>query len=120
MKKALKPAVKRELVDYAQQAHGISQRATCEVLNLSRSVYCYRPDMNRDLPGIAAIRAVLEIHLGYGFGKLFETLRRAGYRWNHKRVYRPYCSLKLNKRRKGKRRLPSRHPELLLVGRLHE
>ena len=69
------------------------------MLSLSRSVYRYRPDTNRDLPVIAAIQAVLEIHPGYGFGKLFKTLRRQGYRWNHKRVYRVYCLLKLNKRR---------------------
>lgn len=102
-------------MDVAQQAHGISLRAACEMLNLSRSVYCYRPDTNRDLPVIAAIQAVLEIHPGYGFGKMFKTLRRQEHRWNHKRVYRVYCLLKLNKRRKGKRRLPSRHPEPLAV-----
>ena len=99
------------------------------MLNLSRSVYRYRPDTNRDLPVIAAIQAVLEIHPGYGFGKLFKTLRRQGYRWNHKRVYRVYCLLKLNKRRKGKAptawsssRTTGRatDSQLLLVGRLHE
>ena len=71
--------------------------------------------MDRDLPVITAIQAVLEINPGYGFSKLFKTLRRRGYRWNHKRVYRVYCLLKLNKRRKGKRRLPSRFPEPLAV-----
>ena len=102
-------------MDYVQQAHGISERAACEIVNLSRSVYRYRPDTNRDLPVIAAIQAVLEVNPGYGFGKLFKTLRRQGYRWNHKRVYRVYRLLKLNKRRKGKRRLPNRHPEPLAV-----
>jgi putative transposase len=78
-------------------------------------VYRYQPDTQRDLPVINAIQDVLEDNLGFGFGKIFKTLRRQGYRWNHKRVYRVYCLLKLNKRRKGKRRLPNRSPEPLTV-----
>jgi putative transposase len=51
----------------------------------------------------------------YGSGKLFPLVRRQQPSWNHKRVYREYCALKLNLRRKGKKRLPSRHPEKLAV-----
>jgi putative transposase len=46
---------------------------------------------------------------------MFAVLRRQGYRWNHKRVHRIYCGLKLNIRRKGKKRLPPRNPEPLGV-----
>lgn len=42
-------------------------------------------------------------------------MKRQGYVWNHKRVYRLYCELKLNKRRRGKKRLPTRNPEPLNV-----
>ncbi|GAL42916.1 putative transposase, partial [Citrobacter freundii ATCC 8090 = MTCC 1658 = NBRC 12681] len=49
----------------------------------------------------------------YGFPKLFQVLRRQGHPWNHKRIHRIYCLLKLNFRRKGKQRLPVRNPSPL-------
>lgn len=62
-----------------------------------------------------ALLGLVERYPRYGFGKLYPILRRQGHPWNHKRVHRIYCALKLNLRRKGKRRLPSRHPEPLNV-----
>ena len=84
-------------------------------MDLRRSVYRYRPQPNRDGE---IIKLLLELAHGrpeQGFGKLFKRLRRLGHGWNHKRVYRVYCGLKLNKRRKGKRRLPTRNPAPLQV-----
>lgn len=101
-------------MDYARD-QGLSLRSACQILNLSRSVYRYRPDTTKDLPVIEAIQGVVEENPGWGFPKVFKTLRRHGHLWNHKRVHRVYCLLKLNKRRKGKRRLPTRNPEPLAV-----
>ena len=95
------------------RTHGASQRLACRVVGLSRTVYRYRPDTRRDNAVIAALQAAVERYPAYGFSKLFKVLRRQGCTWNHKRVYRVYCLLNLNKRRRGKRRLPSRHPEPL-------
>lgn len=64
---------------------------------------------------IAKLQEAVERYPAYGFSKLFKALRRWGHPWNHKRVYRLYCELKLNKRRRGKKRLPTRSPEPLAV-----
>ena len=61
------------------------------------------------------LQEAVERYPAYGFSKLFKILRRWGHGWNHKRVYRLYCALNLNKRRRGKKRLPSRNPEPLAV-----
>ena len=107
--------MKRELVDYARETHKLSLTAACEMLGISRSVYRYRPQPHNDLPVVEAIQQVIEENPGFGFPKTFKTLRRRGHPWNHKRVHRVYCLLRLNRRRKGKRRLPTRHPQPLAV-----
>jgi putative transposase len=64
---------------------------------------------------IAVLQTAVERYPAYGFSKLFKILRRWGHGWNHKRVYRVYCLLNLKIRRRGKRRLPHRHPTALVV-----
>ena len=107
--------MKCDLVDYARETHKLKLTAACEMLGISRSVYRYRPQPNTDLPVVEAIQQVIEENPGFGFPKTFKTLRRRGHPWNHKRVHRVYCLLRLNRRRKGKRRLPTRHPQPLAV-----
>lgn len=87
--------------------YGISVRRACKLVSLSRSQFYYR-SIKDDRQVIVALQQLAEAHPAYGFRKLFAYLRRAGYNWNHKRVYRVYRLLLLNKRRKGKRRLPQR------------
>ena len=96
-------------------SHRLSIRRSCAAVRLSRSVYGYRPNKSRDEEVIKALESAVDRYPRYGFGKLFLILRRAGYTWNHKRVYRIYCELKLNIRRKGKKRLPNRNPQPLSV-----
>lgn len=100
-------------MDFARQAVGVSTRLACETVGISRTVYHYKPDTTRDEPVISELSELAEKYPRYGFGKMFPILRRRGFRWNHKRVYRVYCALKLNMRRKGKKRLPNRSPEPL-------
>jgi len=78
-------------------------------------VFRYRAKPKDDGPIIDALTELVEEHSDLGFGKFFQMLRKQGKPWNHKRVYRVYKLLKLNKKRKYKRRLPSRNPEPLAV-----
>lgn len=57
---------------------------------------------------IEALQELAFKHPTYSFRKLFAYIRRSGKQWNHKRIYRVYKLLKLNRRHKGKRRLPAR------------
>lgn len=95
--------------------YGMSLRQCCFALNLSRTGYYYQPAADKDEAVIKELIEVTERYPRYGFRKVFVKLRQAGFSWNHKRVYRIYCELQLNIRRKGKRRLPARHPEPLAV-----
>jgi len=82
---------------------------------LSRTVYRYKANTKKDDAVIETLLKLADKYPRYGFGKLFQVIRRNGYKWNHKRVYRVYCLIKLKNRRKGKKRLPSRHPEPLAI-----
>lgn len=98
-----------------RQEHGLSIRSACQAVGLSRTVYCYQARPRDDGPIIDLLVTLADRYPRYGFGKLFQVIRRHGHKWNHKRVYRVYCSLKMNFRRKGKKRLPSRNPQPLTV-----
>lgn len=102
-------------MDYLLEVHKLSIRHACRAAGIQRSVYYYTPDTQRDEPVIAVLSELAERYPCYGFRKLFVKLRERGHRWNHKRVYRVYCLMQLNLRRRTKKRLPNRNPKPLAV-----
>ncbi len=120
--KAVTPSAKREVLAVLQE-HGVPVRRACQAVRLSRAAY-YRPPrsrLERDTDVVTALNDVVVRHTRWGFWKCFYRLRRAGHRWNHKRVHRVYCALRLNLPRRTKRRVPARlRQPLLAPARLNE
>ena len=104
---------RRELVRYAVDRHGISERRACRLLGISRTAYRYQTRKPDDREIRERLRWLAERKPHWGFSKINAYLRNQGYRWNHKRVYRVYCEMKLNLRVKPRKRLPVREPKPL-------
>lgn len=98
------------------EQHGLSERRACKAVGLARSVARYQRNPDGDVAVIAVLLELAERFPERGFSKLFKLIRRRGLAWNHKRVWRVYCQLKLNHRRRGKKPLPNRNPAPLCVG----
>ena len=96
---------------------GLSVSRACQVARLTRAAY-YKSGTNwaqRDAAVIAAINAAVSESARWGFWKCFDRIHNQGHRWNHKRVYRVYCKMKLNLPRRVKRRVPTRVRQPLWV-----
>ena len=84
-------------------------------MSLPRSVMTYHKVPRDDSSLIEALHQLVDKHPTIGFWKCYYRLRRKGYDCNHKKLYRVYTMLRLNVRRKAKRRVPQRIKEPLLV-----
>lgn len=96
---------------------GLSITKACRAIDFNRASYYRQPKDWREADSavIDVINTVLKKTPRAGFWKCYGRLRRAGHRFNHKRVYRVYCRLGLNLPRRIKRKLPEREPEPLVV-----
>jgi putative transposase len=95
--------------------HGISVRQACRAAHLTRSAFYYDRRPRTDAPVIEAIQLYAEENPRHGFDKLYPVLRTRGPGFGKHRLYRVYCSLRLNLKRRGKRRLPARVREPLVI-----
>ena len=96
------------MVEYMVKEHKISQRQAYKAVKLPQSSGRYKPKLKSDNILIRELQLLVEKHPCIGFWQCYYRIRRKGFNWNHKRVYRVYTALKLNIRRRHKRRLPAR------------
>jgi len=85
------------------------------MVRLPRSCYQYKFKPKDDKLIQEALTDMVSRHPSIGFRQSFEQFREAGKGWNHKRVKRIYREMKLNIRRRAKRRLPERVKQPLVV-----
>jgi putative transposase len=99
------------------EEHGMSVKRACQAARLSRAAF-YRPEKSpqeRDRDVIEALNEIVSTEVRWGFWKCFARLRQMGRTWNHKRVHRVYCELRLNQKRRVRRRLPVRPRQPLIA-----
>ena len=95
------------MVSCLAKDQGLSINRSCRLVNLSRAAY-YREESKcavRDAPVVVALNTLVAKHGRWGFWKCHDRLRLDGHAWNHKRLWRVYCQMKLNLPRRAKKRL---------------
>lgn len=90
---------------------------SCQAVGLSRAAWYKTPldRLKRDSEVIEALTKMTDEHRSWGFWMCYDRLRLDGRMWNHKRVYRVYCELGLNHKRRTKKRLPKRDRQSMEV-----
>ncbi|HYP15412.1 MAG TPA: IS3 family transposase [Bryobacteraceae bacterium] len=103
----MKPAQRRDLVDWARAVWPIGERRACRLFRIGRS--CYRYECHRD-PQHALrqrLKELAAVRVRFGYLRLWAILRREGWQVNQKRVYRLYKLEGLEVRTKKRRKLAS-------------
>lgn len=102
------PSEKRDSVVYLVNEEQLSIRKACFIIGISRSTFQYKSILKDDSDVIEYLDQLTQKHVNIGFWQCHYRLRNKGILINHKRLYRVYTTMKLNLRRKRKKRLPQR------------
>lgn len=109
----VEPGDRKSISAYLQKTYEISVTRACRTIGLPKSVYYYH-SVKDDTAVIEKLNDLVLKKPARGFPYYFKRMRNEGVAWNHKRVKRVYNILKLNLRRKHKRRLPQRYKDALV------
>lgn len=93
----------------------LSNRKASKLIGISRSTCQYKRRIKDDAEVQTALTVLTTKHASIGFWQCYYRLSNKGHKWNHKRLYRVYTEMKLNLRRRAKKRLPDRVKQPLTV-----
>jgi putative transposase len=108
------PADHRAVADLLLE-EGCNVSRSCVVAGLARSTYRYKRKPKDDRRLENHLSALTTKHPAIGFWSCYYRLRNKGEKINHKRLYRVYKAMRLNIRRRSKKRLPERVKQPLIV-----
>ncbi len=111
------PFVRKQMAQSVVDTRQINVRRSCQIFNVSQSCYRYAAKNAGENKAVTDSLIALSLrNRTWGFGLMFLHLRNVqGKHWNHKRVYRVYCELKLNLCIKPHQRVVRAKPEPLLA-----
>src|SRR4051794_19290664 len=96
-KKVVTPVARRAAVTHAREAHGISERRACSIIDADRSVIRYRHRRADDAATRARVKGLAAGRRGVWWGRLKMLLGGGGGPLEHKKQRPPYSA----KRAKG-------------------
>ncbi len=109
------PADQREVAGLLITEEGCNISRACTMAAISRSTYRYKHKLKDDGKVEDHLSALTAKHPAIGFWSCYYRLRNRGEQINHKRLYRVYKAMRLNIRRRSKKRLPERVKQPLVV-----
>ena len=86
----MKPRLRRELAEWAQLAHQLSQRRVAGLIPVERGTLRYQHHRDRQEALRVRLRELAGSRVRYGYRRLTILLRREGWQVNAKRIYRLY------------------------------
>jgi len=116
----VRPAQRRNVVQFLQSAYRLSQRRACQLAQLSRKAAAYQPLSRRDDALKKRLKELGESYPRYGYLMLHALLKAEGLVINRKRTYRVYTELGLQVRTKRRKKLVRPRIPMLLPRRLNE
>lgn len=93
----------------------MSVKSACGVAKINRGTFYYKPTRNDDAAVKEQLEWAIERRPRRGFPKLFDTIRREGFTWNHKKVYRVYQENAMQIQYRKKPRLKAVEPKAMPV-----